>query len=307
MSGQPFEMPGALVEIPLSSLRPLDGFLLEGDRRYPLLVFVHGMHSNFYRSVLKKALMQECRRARIGMLSFNNRGAEEGTNDERFKDCLSDLDAAIRFGRSRGYRSFVLAGHSTGCQKITYYQAVRGEDAVRGLVLLAIGDDLAIMKRDLGKNFSSWVRRARAQVRRGAGSVPLGAPVIPPFSARRFLSIADPDETEARIFDFERGALDHFRRVRCPVLALLAGVDEYETIRPRDMIARLRAGYRGSWFEGGMVKDADHGFHGMERHVAKVISGWVGVLNRRSCAKALKDRRPTRGRRRGRRGGGSPL
>lgn len=272
------EIPGRLVDIPLPGRRrrPLDGFLVEGDRRRPMLVFVHGMHSNFYRSILKKALMRECRRAGFGMLSFNNRGAEDGTNDERFGDGLADIDAALALARRHGYRSFVLAGHSTGCQKITYYQAVRRDPAVRGLALLAIGDDLAIMKRDLGRRFAFWVRRARSAVRTGKGGETLGAPGIPPFSARRFLSIADAGAPEARIFDFESGQLGHFRRVRCSVLAMLAAADEYETMPPADIIALMKKRYRGPVFDSRIVKNANHGFHGVEAGVSRTLIAWLG-------------------------------
>lgn len=281
MNAKPLDMAGRLVEIPLPSRRrPLDGFLVEGDRRMPLLVFVHGMHSNFYRSVLKKSLMTECRRAGFAMLSFNNRGAEDRTNDERFRDCLADLDAALRFARKRGYHSFVLAGHSTGCQKITYHQALRRDPAVKGLVLLAIGDDLAIVRRDLGGRFAAWVRRARAMVRRGKGREPLGAPRIPPFSARRFLSIADPSAVEARLFDLESGRLDHFRRLRCAVFTVLAGADEYETMPAAKVLALLNARYRGPSFGGRVLSGANHGFHGAERVVAREVVRWIAALQR---------------------------
>jgi pimeloyl-ACP methyl ester carboxylesterase len=274
---QRFAVAGKLVEIPLPGKRnrPLDGFLVPGDRRRPLLIFVHGMHSNFYRSALKKAFMQECRRLRMGMLSFNNRGAESGTNDERFRDCLADLDAAIAFGKRQGYKSFVLAGHSTGCQKIVYYQALHKSAAVRAMVLLAIGDDMAIMKRDLKQRFDFWVRRACMLVRRGRASDPLEAPVIPPFSARRFLSIADPKEIEAGLFDLENGKLDYFRRVRCPVLVVIAGGDEYETMKPEDMVSLFRIRYRGSKLDTKIMQKADHGFHGIERRVTRIVLRWI--------------------------------
>ena len=269
------EIPGSLVSIALPGRdRPLDGFWCRGARaKDALLVFVHGMHSNFYRSKLKKVLMTASARTGFDVLSFNNRGAEQSTATERFENCLPDIDAAIRFGRRHGYRRFFLAGHSTGCQKITYYQAVRRNPAVRALILLAIGDDYAITRRDLGRRFAFWVRRARSLVARGKGDTLL-PPECQGFSARRFLSIADPAATEAKLFDFD-GQLTHFRRIRCPVLAVFAGADEYETLPPKRAGEILRSRTRAARFESQVVPGADHSFHGDEQLVSRLIGGWL--------------------------------
>ncbi len=268
---------GELVEIEWRPRRrPLDGFLVHGDPAKPAVVIIHGMHSNFYRSPWKKALLRECAAHSLGALSFNNRGAEARTNDERFRDCLADIAAAISFMKSRGYRSVILVGHSTGCQKATYYQAVRRDPRVAGIVLLAIGDDLAIMRRDLGRAFDRWVKRAKRMVKRGRGQEPLGAPGIPPFSARRFLSIADPASVEARLFDLSNsGPRGWFERIRCPVLCILAGCDEYETLPPDQATRQLAARYRGSAFAARVVRRADHSFRGSEKTMAGIVIRWA--------------------------------
>jgi pimeloyl-ACP methyl ester carboxylesterase len=270
-----FEIPGRLITLPLSGRRrPLDGFWARGAKPgRALLVFVHGMHSNFYRSTLKKTLMREGPKTGLDVLSFNNRGAEQDTADERFSDCLADLDAAVRFGRRHGYRRFVLVGHSTGCQKITYYQAVRRDPAVAGLVLLAIGDDYAIARRDLGRRFAPWVRRARALVARGKGRIRLPR-ACQEFSARRFLSVADPAAIEAGLFNFE-GNLSRFRRIRCPVLAIFAGDDEYETLPPARAAEILRRTTRTVRFESRIRRGADHGFRGDEEAVVRLVCRWA--------------------------------
>jgi len=119
--------PGQLVAFPAEDrkkIRMLDAFYRPTTRRgAPLLVFVHGMGSNFYRSQLKKAFIDVAPETGWGILSFNNRGAERGTEDERFSQCLADLDAAVAFARRRGHRRLVFIGHSTGCQKIVYWQS----------------------------------------------------------------------------------------------------------------------------------------------------------------------------------------
>jgi len=272
MKTRALEIPGTLVAIPLGrKKKPLVGFWSHGSKlRKRLLVYVHGMHSNFYSSELRKQFLREGPKHGCDVISFNNQGAGQGTNTERFRDCLADIDAVLKFAKRQGYRSFVLVGHSTGCQKITYYQALRQDKRVEGIVLLAIGDDCAITRRDLGRQYAKFIAKARRMVKRGKGDDLLGAPKIPPFSARRFLSIADPKETEAKMFAFD-GKLQHFRKLKCPVLVVLAGSDEYETIRPQKAIAILDNAYRGGQFEGWIVRGADHGFHGDEAKVVKLV------------------------------------
>ena len=49
----------------------------------PLLAFVHGMGSNFYRSALKKAFLAAAPRAGFAALSFDNSGAGRATPTNR--------------------------------------------------------------------------------------------------------------------------------------------------------------------------------------------------------------------------------
>ena len=275
-SRRPYELDGSLVEliVPGREAVRLDGFWRHGlQRRRTLLLYVHGMGGDFHHSRLKKELMSRCVAAGYDFLSFNNRGARDGVATERFADCVADLDAAIRFGRGKGYRRFVLLGHSTGAQKIAWYQVRRRDPAVKAVVLIAPGDDYAIVQRNLGRSFRYWVRRAQELVRRGLGDERLPER-CQRFSARRFLSIADPAQVEARLFDYG-GALREFGRIRCPVLTLFGSAEEYACIPVARMGAILRAKSRAQPFDFVVIEDADHGFHGHERKTAGHILAWL--------------------------------
>jgi hypothetical protein len=77
-----WEAEGCLVAFPAvggQRMRMLDGFYRSGPGTgAPLLVFVHGMGSNFYRSALKKAFIEVAPALGMGILSFNNRGRNAG-------------------------------------------------------------------------------------------------------------------------------------------------------------------------------------------------------------------------------------
>lgn len=272
-----WEVGGALVAFPAAGVRKprmLDGFYRPSPKKNaPLLVFVHGMGSNFYRSALKKAFLEAAPALGLGILSFNNRGAERGTEDEKFRVCLADLDAAAGFARRRGHRKLIFVGHSTGCQKIAYWQAQRRHRAVAGLVLLAPADDYATTQRDLGKRFEKKVAWARKKVAQGRGDAQV-AGLYERFTAARFLSVADPKRAEANVFRYA-GALTQFRRVKCPVLAVFGEDEEFAAIPPAEMLAILRKKTKSNAFDDWLIPGADHGFHGCETELALSVCRWA--------------------------------
>lgn len=278
MKRNSIQISGNLITLPLPGAdRPLDGFWVHGPRpKRRLLIIVHGMGSNFYRSRFKKEIMRQAGKSPFDVLSFNNRGSEQAVATEKFTYCMADIDAAMRFGRRHGYRSFVLLGHSTGCQKITYFQAMRRSASVDALVLAGLGDDLAICRRDLGRAYHRWLKRARRLVATGRGKTILPRMYLG-FSARRFLSIADPRQLEARLFDFS-GPMSHFRKITRPVLAIWGDREEYACLPVRKMGSILREKSRSRNFGLIIVPGANHGFHGKEQKAVRAIFGWLRRL-----------------------------
>ena len=268
---------GALVAFPAAGGRKprmLDGFYRSGPKQNaPLLVFVHGMGSNFYRSALKKAFLEAAPALGLGVLSFNNRGAERGTEDEKFLACLPDLDAASEFARRRGHRKLVFVGHSTGCQKIAFWQAKRGNPAVAGLVLLAPADDYATTRRDFGKRFEKKVAWAKKMVAKGKGDAQVVG-LYERFTAARFLSLADLKHAEANVFRYA-GALTQFRRIQCPMLAVFGEDEEFAAIPPAEMLAILRRKTNAREFDDWLIPGADHGFHGCAAELALSVCQWA--------------------------------
>ena len=278
------ELPGRLVTFTARGLkRPLDGFWVTGEKRSAtLLLFVHGMGGNFYRSVSKKEMMLQGPRAGVDVFSFNNRGNEKDVASEVFEDCIHDLDAAVEFGVERGYRKLVLLGHSTGCQKITYFQSKRRNPLVKALILAAIGDDYAIARRDLGPRYDEQLARARTLVKAGKGETVMRAKGCLDFSARRFLSVADPRMPEAEIFNMA-GPLKTFRAITCPTLAILPEKEEYACLPVPQMAARLRAVSRAKPLDTVIIPEADHSFRGREAETTGVILDWLSARVVRSA------------------------
>ena len=144
------------------------------------------------------AISARGRCARIGYFKFNTRGHDvvagrgrtlAGAAFERFRDCVPDLRAVIAFARRRGYRRIVLAGHSTGANKVLYYAAKTADRRVTGLILLGPISDIAgeakrIGRRELGRRVA---RASRLAARDRRALVPSAWGF---WSARRYLSAA---------------------------------------------------------------------------------------------------------------------
>ncbi|HMP90034.1 MAG TPA: alpha/beta fold hydrolase [Kiritimatiellia bacterium] len=272
-------IPGNLVTLPLpgKTKATLDGYLVNGARKSrSLLIFVHGMGSNFYKSRFKKAWMRLGPRAGWDVLSFNNRGCEGNVADENFRDCVADIDAALAVARNYGYRNVILLGHSTGCQKIVYHHHRRKSPLVKALILAGLGDDLAIARRDLGREYAGWIRRARALVANDRGDERLPAKCMG-FSARRFLSAADSKELEAKLFHLD-GELRIFRSITLPILAAFPEKEQYACIPVREAAERLARVTRSNKFASIIVPDADHSFHGREIACVRACLNWMNSL-----------------------------
>ena len=279
MSGRHTLIPGALVTMPLpgKKSRTLDGFWTTAKkRRGSLLIFVHGMGSNLYKSRFKKAWMRLGPTDGWDVLSFNNRGCEGGVASENFRDCLADIDAALAFAKAEGYRNIVLLGHSTGCQKIVYHYHRRKPSQVKGLILAALGDDHAIARRDLGADFARWLRRAKELVAKGEGDTRMPAKCLG-FTAKRFLSAVDPAQTEAGLFHLD-GPLRIFRNLTLPLLAVFPEEEQYACIPVEVAAARLARVTGSKQFKSIIIPKADHSFHGREDACVRACLKWLKTV-----------------------------
>src|SRR5437773_11485874 len=81
--------------------------------------------------------------AGIGYFKFNNRGHDvvtgrgrhlAGAAFERFGQSVEDIRAMIGFAATCGYRRVILAGHSTGANKVLHYAARTRDRRVTALV-----------------------------------------------------------------------------------------------------------------------------------------------------------------------------
>jgi alpha-beta hydrolase superfamily lysophospholipase len=280
------------VPVSLVSARTRDGVVLDGvaahprGRRRTALIWVHGLGSTFSSGQpLIRALSARLNAAGIGYLKLNTRGHGvvtragkrlAGAAFERFGESVHDIRATIALAVGSGYRRVILAGHSTGANKVLHYMAQTRDRRVAGLILLGPVSDVAgerkrVGRRELARRVTGAERIARrdpeALVPRAWGF----------RSARRFISLYRPGEAED-VFLYYRPAArwTALRRVRVPLAVIFGSRDEYLDRRAAEAVAAFERSATGTRaFTGIIVPHALHGFRGREPALAREVVRWV--------------------------------
>lgn len=302
------------MKLELVRFEATDGILLPGllyEPRRPsgdAVVFLHGNgDSSVFYSSRTNIVGEVLTRSGIAWLPFNNRGAHlikmlpkrgsrkrrsvaAGMTYELIRDCVHDIDGAVRFLRERGYRRIHLVGHSTGANKICVYSARKERNSVASYVLFAGADDSGLYRQQWGGTARFLERLARCREMAGGGR---GNELAPkswatfPISWRSLLDTINPDG-DYNTFPFlevmsgerlsRKALFRHYRSIRKPTLALYGSDDEYCFGQVEECVEILRrqAPPRTKMrFE--IVDGANHGFSGMEEELGLRIARWVRV------------------------------
>jgi acetyl esterase/lipase len=281
----------------------LDGALAEPRRRRGLaLVWVHGLGSVFSSGQpLMRALSRRLTAAGVAYLKLNTRGHDvvarggrrlAGAAFERFQDSVEDVRAAVALARRAGYRQVVLAGHSTGANKVLYYAARVRDRRVRGVILLGPVSDVAGERKRIGDR--EWRRRVAAAERIARRDADALVPRAFGFwSARRYLSLYRPGEAEDVFPYYREGARwTALRRVCLPLAVIVGGRDEYLDRRATELLdAFRRNATQARSFHGVLFAGARHGFQDHEDALARAIVDWILL-----CCRARRSAEPVAGR-----------
>jgi pimeloyl-ACP methyl ester carboxylesterase len=206
---------------------------------------------------------------------------------ERIRDCVQDVDGAVRELRRRGYRDITLIGHSTGANKIAVYDHYKPRNQIKRYILLGGGDDTGLLYDQLGaRRFTAALQKARTSIaaKRGDELVPPAISKLP-MSWRAFYDMANPDG-DYNVFPFtevmrgirlsRRPRFRYVRAIRKPALFLYGERDEYCVDSASATLAALAdaLGPKPN-VELAIMADADHGFAGKEEELAQVIARWM--------------------------------
>jgi len=233
------------------------------------LVFVHGVAMNFYLPPLF-LFGQELAARGYHCFVINTRGHDwicragnltrfGGSAYENLEDCLADLDGALAFLGARGYRRFVLVGHSLGAIKSIIYQGTRRRSDMAGIVSCSAPKQFYSERVARQPKFRELIEQAESMVSDGRGddlmSVAVGAtPGI--FSARTHLDKYGKDD--------RNDCRPYAKSLGCPLLAIVGGAEpklfhEYA----QEIVANAGA--------DATYEQVDGGNHFYNRHIAQIV------------------------------------
>jgi pimeloyl-ACP methyl ester carboxylesterase len=297
MSGEP---PARLVHFDAADGVALAGLLYEPKGAAKrAVIWLHGTGgASIFDSTRTNALARELVARGVAFFPFNNRGAHlvrrlrkgrqrigGGMAYEVIRDCVHDIDGAVRELRRRGYRELHLAGHSTGANKIAVYDHHKPRNPIKRYLLLAGGDDTGMLYAQLGsRRFARALELARARIRerRGHELVP---PRVSPMmlSWRSFYDMANPNG-DYNVFpyfelmnDVRLGTRPRFRYVRAirkPSLYVYGDRDEFSFDDVPRCVSIL-AQHVGPNAEIVVMENADHGFTGREQELGELIAWFL--------------------------------
>jgi pimeloyl-ACP methyl ester carboxylesterase len=284
---------GRLVRFEASDGVSLAGLLFEPRRATDrAAIWLHGTGgSSVFESKRTNVLADEFTSRGIAFFPFNNRGAHVvrragaglgGSGFELIRDCVHDIDGAVRELRRRGFSELYLLGHSTGANKIAVYDSLRPRNRIKKYVLLGGADDTGLLVEQLGLHrFRTALRRAQP-LRRSEEIVPRALSPLP-MSWRAWYDVANPngDYNAFPFFEAVSGPrlsrkplFRHLRTIRKPALYVYGENDEY--VHPDvPTCAAALAAILPPKSELVVIADSDHGFAGREGEVGRVVGDWL--------------------------------
>lgn len=284
------KLKGELVRIQTEDNLELQGLLFEPEQKTNrAIIHIHGWTGNFYENTFLEHITKGLIDNNFAFLTFNNRGAgfvqefmkksdskveyvKIGGSLERFTDCLMDIEAAILFLQKRGFNNIYLQGHSTGAQKSAYF-AYKVKNNMRGLILLEPADDPEIAKDMLGNQYEEACKTARDNIKSGTPDKVMPHWVSFGFgtNAQRFLSIADPESLEGRLFHYN-GDLNELKNITIPMILIFGSKSQYQK-SPEHTIEILNHKLPTATTE--LIEDGDHWFTNHEDTLQLTITNWL--------------------------------
>ena len=247
------------------------------------IIWHHGLASRFSSAVAVQIGRMLATRG-YPFLTANNRGHDFGIimkwvdgkpvmgggGWELFSESPYDIAAWIDFMLKEmpELRGVVLAGHSLGALKVTYYQAQRQDRRVAGLIAASPPKIASRLQPELRALAERLVAEGRGKDLLPWDISPAGAGT---YSAQTYF---DRTKVNLDIFGFQTPD-PVAAAIHCPLFAFygtdeawIGSAAELETIR-RNITAPVAT---------RMIEGADHSYAGYEREVATAIGDWVGTL-----------------------------
>ena len=180
--------------------------------------------------------------------------------DEAPRDLASWIDLAAVAGEGR----VVLAGHSSGAQRVVLYQAERRDPRVGGLVL-ASPDLVGFLPRPT-------LEEAEGMVAEGHGMEVIPAQPFAPWYRQSAQNVTGRHAILSHLLVGDDPTISH---IDTPLLAYFGTREPGGAERT---LTAIKQAAISTQVETRLVDDADHVYSGREAHVATMIGEWISRL-----------------------------
>ena len=250
----------------------LDGVHRSGGARPDVgILLIHGLAGTFEGPPI--GVLADLLAARgFSTLALNMRDAGCCTFTSLFEDNVSDIDAGVQFLKDSGATQIVLAGHSLGTNRVTYYRAQVGDPAVRALVLLAgVGNAHRVaLAFDITGAGAQALAEAERRIAEDDGAddlleLPLGAIGTFYYTPWSLISNGGADTNS-----------DQFRwlpHIDLPVLIVHATRDVLSAVQQPALAQEVAVGSPQA--DLVYVEGADHGFTQHAAELADILEAWI--------------------------------
>ena len=292
-----------MVQIKTEDGLTLPGALYQTPNSKKVAIHLHGNGSSsvFYHDNQRPEQVKEFNEKGISYLLFNNRGASYikkltvelngkierkrfGMAYEKIKDCIKDIDGAIKLLEKQGYKEFYLIGESTGANKICIYHYYKPKNKVSKYVLIGGGDDTGIYYDQFGKDkYFKLLRESKEKIRKGKGEEIIKE-ILPDeiFSYIGFYDTANPDG-DYNTFPFleemknlklsKQPLFRHYKSLNKPTLVIYGEKDEWAWGNVPKIVEILKK--QRPELDYHIIKGADHPLTNHQKEASKLIAKWL--------------------------------
>jgi pimeloyl-ACP methyl ester carboxylesterase len=254
-----------------------------------IILHIHGMCSDLFSNI-GQLVAETANKNKLSTFIINTRGhgivssfkatnsdgtkryVTGGTAYEIFEDSKLDIQGAIDYLKTLGYKKIILSGHSTGCQKIVHYQLENLKSkTIKALIMLAPGDDLNIEKLD-NENFNETLKLAKTN----SNSKSLFATKdFGLLSAKRFYNLFKKTSIEGNLFNYTK-KLEYLNEIKIPILSLIGDEDPY-FLDNQKAVNNIQENLKNKKSKSILTK-GNHSYYGAEVECARQILDFLNTL-----------------------------
>lgn len=272
----------------------LQGLLYTPSRKTTKAVLhVHGMAGNFYFFRFYNSMAQNFTNKGWGFLTVNTRGHDVaswtriagekedyrmiGSAQERFEDCLIDIECWLGFLEKQGYKEIILQGHSLGAVKVAYYQAKIKNSRVKGLILISPSDMIALAEAEKNRKERLAIARRLVKEDRRDEFMPGVLWDYYLISAKTYLDFSLRDNPIDIFNLYDKNKPSVLKDISVPILAIYGEKDDASVLPREESLEIIKnKAHNCPKFDTVIIKDAPHSFFDHEEKLAQVISDWIG-------------------------------